>query len=158
MSLTPGVDSYVALAEADAHHAHRGRAEWEAATIPRREAALVTATIHLDASYRWVGALADAGQPLGWPRLAAFDHEDRPLAGIPLRVRQATAELALIALDHDLLPARLERGGRIRAESAGGVSISYAETAPGLPTYPAVDRLLSGLVRPSGTQAEVRRA
>ena len=67
-TLGVGVDSYLDLASADAYWADRHNESWCAATLANREKALREATQYLDATYDWVGELADVNQPLGWPR------------------------------------------------------------------------------------------
>jgi len=149
MTVTVGTDVYLAVAEADAYHAARSASAWDGADTAEKEAALLRATAHLDGRYRWVGLLAELTQPLGWPRIGAYDLEGRLLTGIPERVRHATAELALIALSRPLSPSSLERGGRIASERVGPVELRYAANAPVEPVFPVIDQLLRGLVRGS---------
>lgn len=146
MTVTVGSDVYIDVAEADAHHAALGQPDWAAADLAAREAALLKATSYLDGRYRWVGLLADLGQPLGWPRIGAYDSEGRYLEGIPTRIGRACAELARVALTEDLSPAQ-DRGGRVVAEQVGGISVQYAQDAPAGRSFPKVDMLLKGLVR-----------
>lgn len=156
MTVSVGVDVYIDVAEADTHHAALGQQEWAAADLAAREAALLKATRYLDGRYRWVGLLADLGQPLGWPRIGAYDSEGRYLEGIPAGIARACAELARIALTEDLSPAQ-DRGGRVVSEQVGGISVQYAQDAPAGRTFPKIDMLLKGLVR-GDTAVRVERA
>jgi hypothetical protein len=155
MTVTAGVDVYADLADADAYFAERNVTSWITAAAADREAALLKATAYLDGRYRWIGALADAAQPLGWPRTGAVDAEGRTHSGIPGRVKHACSELAWIALTRDLAPMA-ERGGQVVSEQVGSVSIRYADDASIHRLYPFVDLLLTGLVR-GATAAPVRR-
>lgn len=157
MAVTAGTDVYADLAEADAYFVDRDVAAWPAATVAAREAALRRATAYLDGRYRWVGILAVASQPLGWPRLSAWDSEGRPLDSIPTRLKQACAELALIALGEDLAPPA-ERGGRVLSEQVGPVSLRYAADAPSGRAFPYVDLLLKGLFQEDASGVAVRRS
>ncbi|MDF1791447.1 MAG: hypothetical protein P1U88_06020 [Thalassobaculaceae bacterium] len=155
MTVTAGTDVYADMAEADAYFAARNIGNWADASTAEREAALLRATTYLDGRYSWIGVRADGEQPLGWPRLDAVDAEGRFHRGVPLSVRHACAELALIALSQDLAPLA-ERGGRILSERVGSVELRYADDAPVGRAYPYIDLLLTGLVRTSATAA-VRR-
>lgn len=146
MALTVGTDSYLSLAEADAYWAARDNLDWEAATAADKEKALREATQYLDGRFDWVGDHPGGAQALGWPRLSARDHEGRVLAGIPLKVAEATAELALEALSGRLVAAE-PRGGRTRREKVGPLEVEYQETAPGGRSFGFVTLLLKGLLR-----------
>ncbi|NQW12227.1 MAG: hypothetical protein HQ481_20365 [Alphaproteobacteria bacterium] len=157
MTVTAGIDVYADVADADAYFAARDVAAWPLATVAAREAALRRATAYLDGHYRWIGVLAASSQPLGWPRLSAWDAEGRPLDGIPARVKDACAELALVALTEELAPPA-DRGGRVLAERVGPVSLRYTADAPSGRSFPYVDLVLKGLFREDGAGIAVRRA
>ena len=146
MAVSAGIDVYIDIAGADAYHAAMGQSDWSSAELSAREAALLKATLYLDGRYRWIGALADLTQPLGWPRVGAYDSEGRYITGTPEKLRKACAELARLALTDELAPP-LDRGGRVVSETVGSVSMHYADDAPAGRVYPAVDLLLRGLVR-----------
>ena len=118
------VATYADLAQADAHHAARGRAVWADADAGRRLAALVEATAHIDAFHDFIGQPADAGQPLAWPRVATGIGLDG--VAVPAPVVQACIELALAALDRPL--AEQAAGGAARRLTLGDVAIDYGET------------------------------
>lgn len=159
MALVIGTDAYIDLVFADDYWiTDRNDATWQAASVAERERAILEATQYLDASYDWIGTHpGDQAQVLGWPRLNAVDHEGRAIEGIPLKVQEATAELALEALAGRLL-ASDERGGDIKREKVGGLEVEYLERAPGTRGYPFVDRLLRGLVRRGPNATSLTRA
>ncbi len=157
MTVAVGVDTYISVADADAYFAARGVRAWADAAGTARAAALLRATVYLDGAYRFAGRPADPGQALAWPRTGAADAEGRPVEGVPARVAHACAELALAALSEDLAPPE-PRGGQVLEERVGPLSVRYAPGAPAGRSFPYVDLLLRGLVRPGGANPEVRRA
>ncbi len=159
MSLIKGTNSYMDAAEADAHFAARGVDGWAVASQIARDAALMEATAYIDGTFRFVGCISDAEQPLAWPRVDAVDREGRRHDGlIPDKVARACAELALIALSGPLAPP-LERGGKIRSESVGAMSVAYADDAPPGRLFPYVEIILAPLLDPSaGLSVEVHRS
>lgn len=139
-------NAYVSVAEADAYFALRNNAAWAAAAAADKEAAIVRATDYLDAGYAFRGVRASQTQALAWPRLAAEDDAGRAIAGVPEAVRRACIELALRALDGELLPDA-PRGGRVKSESLGPLSVTYADGAPAGTARAAIDRLLRPVLR-----------
>ena len=158
-------NSYLTVAEADVYWAERDDADWAAASVVAKEAALIAATQYLDASYCWKGRKGSAGQALDWPRRGAVDGEGFSLAGssLPAALTAATAELASETMAERLLPS-LERGGALKREMVKVDVIEeareYFPGAPGNRSFPLVDRLLAGLItgRAGGAGAKLRRA
>lgn len=137
-------ESYLSVAEADAYFAERGGpAAWTGAATADKEAALRYAARWLDGRYRWRGAIFDAEQGLGWPRTGARDDDGRTLAGVPQRLKDAAAELALAHLDEALNAAR---DRETRRERVNGLEVEYAAGAAPARRHPYVDGLLRGLV------------
>lgn len=92
-SIVPGANSYASVAEADARHAMSTSADaWDAFDLPVKEQRLVTATRRLDTMFDWIGQPWHPDQPLGFPRRG---RTMTPLATVPLRLKQATIDLAL---------------------------------------------------------------
>lgn len=141
MALTVGTNAYLTVADADAYHGERGRPAWAAASLAAREAAIVAATDHIDAAYRFVGRRADPVQALSWPRLDAEAVDGRSLDSIPSPVVRATAELALIALDGPLVPVD-ETGGAVIDQKLGSVATRFDPDASPERRFPFVERLL----------------
>lgn len=99
--MTPGVDTYITPAEADAYVAARytpaapQRTRWERLFDDDKAAYLLASCAALEA-LPWAGFAASEGQPLAFPRvpwgagrLAALD------ATVPEAIKNAQAELAL---------------------------------------------------------------
>lgn len=112
-----------------------------------------------------VGAFAggaDGGaQPLSFPRAALYDRSGVAIVGIPLKLKQATAEYAVRAASGTSLfvdptvdasggvvTAKRERVGPIE-EATEYLAGTYASGAP--ISYPAADRLMQDYVKSPGT-------
>lgn len=147
-----GAESYLALAEADAHHAAFGWAGWAAASIQAREAALRRATAAVDGLFagRWLGgkAVPWTVNVLAWPRLDAADPDGAVVVAadaIPYGLKVAVAEGARIELEQ---PGSLaEAGRRLRRFALGPLSIDLGEGADGEIVPPVVALPLAPLLR-----------
>lgn len=92
-AIVPGANSYASVAEADARHAMSTSADvWDALDLPVKEQRLVTATRRLDVMFEWIGQPWHPDQPLGFPRRG---RTMTTLATVPIRLKQATIDLAL---------------------------------------------------------------
>lgn len=140
-----GVDAYASVEEVATYLGARGvSATWDAATSPAQEAAIIEATSFLDTNFKWVGRIVDVDQPLGWPRLCAYDREGRALSDIPTAVKNATAELANIALGGRLSAPQLAAGTPVKRERVGDVEMEY-DGYRADPSYDAVKMILRGI-------------
>jgi len=147
----PNANTYLSVDEADAYHDMRANSAWDEAELPAKEAALVKATEHLDTRYyaRWKGWRRKKDQALEWPRVDVWDESGYIITDIPQRLKDATAEAALRALDEELAPD-YGRESVVKRESVGPVSVEYRGDAPTSRRYPAVEHRLAGLLRPAG--------
>lgn len=129
---TPGAsdaNSYATLAEASGYCAHNlYSADWDAATDPQRESALIMATRLIDSDkWPWLGSAASDSQSLGWPRVGMISPNGFPIPNnvIPQRLKDATAEFArqLFGSDRqqDNDPVRLG----LHTVRAGQVSLGF---------------------------------
>jgi hypothetical protein len=136
-------NAYTSVEEANLYHKDRGNSAWVGASS-QKQIAIVKATSYLEASYRWTtGDKLLPEQKLSWPRMGAYDRDGYSIEWdeVPDAVKEATAELALIALTTPLLPSY----SRItRSEQIGPISITYADDAVGT-RYPMVDGILRNL-------------
>lgn len=153
MAIIVGTDSYASVSEADLYWANRANSTWSAASVADKEKGLRFATEYIDGSYdgRWIGEHpGSASQVLAWPRNGAIDSEGRIVTGIPQRVADATARLALDALT-DFLSAAEDRAGRISRTAVGPLEVSYFRDAPGGTQFPYLDLILKPLLSDAGT-------
>lgn len=147
-----GVDAYVSVDEVTNYLTARGQqTAWAAATDAQKQAAIIEATSFLDAAFSWVGKLADRDQPLGWPRVCAYDREGRVLEDTPIPVKNACCELANLALGGRLMPMSLSTGGAaIKRERIGDVEVEY-DTQRFEGSYDYVRMILRGIGTLSGS-------
>lgn len=137
-------DAYASIATVDAYATARGLTAWTGVDAVK-EAAIREATVYLDASYSWKGAIELETQALSWPREGVTDKEGREVTGLPQRVVDACCELAVMKLSAALVTSRTE--AEIASVSAGSVSVTYAQgnRVSEAERFSWVDRLLTGL-------------
>lgn len=148
-------ESYVSVAEASAYHAARGNAAWAAlASDTVREQLLRKATDYMLQYYRsmWKGLRSTVTQALDWPRANVELSDMGTYYGygaivannvVPLEIRTACADLALIAATDELAP---NIGQLVRREKIGPIETEYAENAPAYTIYRAVAMKLAPYV------------
>lgn len=137
-------DAYASIATVDAYATARALTAWTG-TDAVKEAAIREATVYLDTSYAWKGAIEVETQALAWPREGVLDKEGREVTGLPQRVIDACCELAVMKLSAALVTSRSE--AEVQSMTAGSVSITYARgnrVSEG-ERFAWVDRLLTGL-------------
>jgi len=123
--------SYVSVADADTYHtSHGDPAAWSGATTAVKQAALMAATVYMDATFSWLGAISEDGQALGWPRDGVVDREGREIDSdiVPQKVQDACAYLALQHIN-SALDATFARGDDIKRQKVGPLEIEYADFA-----------------------------
>jgi hypothetical protein len=149
MALVVGTNTFIALADADTYHSDRGNASWAAATETDRQSALIKATDYITDHYSWKGLKTVSSQGLAWPRTGATDEDGYELSSdvIPEAVKRATSELALLIIGGESLTAKRERGGNVKREKIGPLETEYMDSATPGDTYPAIDRLVRGLIQ-----------
>lgn len=133
---------YGTLVAADAYHAARGNAAWEALADPAKTIALVRGTDYIDQMYRvrlksgrWVpyfsGYKTASSQANEFPRNALVDYEGNewPDSSTPEAIEHATYEAALreAANPGSLMPdyTPTETLGVVTQETVGPVTVKY---------------------------------
>lgn len=151
---------YGSLADADAYHDARGRADvWSSRSVDDRLAALIRAADYVDAVYesRFAGQRTDPEQDRAWPRRDAGVLYGAPISpdAVPRPVEIAAYEVALreIMSPGSLLVAA-SIGAAIQSESIdGAVSVTY-RAARSVDDYVvrvlAAERVLAPLLAPAG--------
>jgi hypothetical protein len=146
-------ESYASIASADAYLTLFGTPDsWTAATTGEKEIALRKATRYLEATYagEWPGCVKSRDQALSWPRWGAERSDGVCIDSsvVPTAIVQATAYMAAVSLDEDILPDTT--GGGISSESlkAGPIekSVTYLGEKPVFKQYSTVEGLLAMLV------------
>lgn len=154
-------NSYITVDEFKNYHKDRGN-EITVGTGDIQKA-IVKATDYLDTRFRYVGERLNRPQATEWPRLNAFDIDETLINGIPIEVKEATAEYGLQALNGDLYitPTQEATGQTLRREenqvTVDGVKRAKeffrgANTGFHLPKVPVADQKLRarGLIRVGG--------
>ena len=175
---TPGAadaDSFASYAEYVAYCTARGITPSIEATA---ELELRKAASYLVNQYRdkWIGIRANETQSLPWPRVEGFrgyaggviqplldsDGFEIPYDSVPLQIKNAQIEVALLIKGGVNMEPRLERGGMIKSigKSVGPLrkDITYMDGAPSVDRFLAIEGLLRGLVTsvPGSTSGNVR--
>ena len=143
----PNSESYISVLFADEYHAKRGNAAWTALDSAAKEAFLRRGTEYIDAVYTFKGHRLTDAQALAWPR---------DVAGVPVAVQRATAELALRSINGDLIP---DAGPQVKSETVGPISVTYMDGAANFTSFSAVNSMLASLLDGSAYgQAKVVRS
>lgn len=170
--ITLGIDTLIALDDADAYFAGRLRGSaWEDATDTDCEKALIMASSMLSRE-RYEGYPTDAEQPLAWPRKAVPRLERdicvRVDAGIvsptavyysdgtiPTPIQHATGELALVLLKEDLTADSVRRARFASSRQVGDLKITFRADIGDVLYLPGV---VVDLIRPFLKPGERRSA
>lgn len=162
-TIVANAESYVSAATADAYFDGKQNAAWAALGDDDKEAALRKAIDYMQGAYRmrWQGYRMEALQALDWPRSYVpipdsnlFGLVYVPQTTIPLEVKKAQMELALIATTNDLAPP-LERN--TLQETVGPLTTTYDPHSAEYTRYRGVDMLLSVYLMGSGAMAKLSR-
>lgn len=140
-------EAYLSAADFAAYWAKRNVdvTDFDAEVI---DAALLQATQFIDVSFDWAGDALTAAQRLEWPR-SGITWRGHAVSGVPQPVRDACAELARRALAEPLMPD-VDRSNRIKSESVGPVSVTYADDAPETKAFRVVERMLAPFTKGRG--------
>ena len=150
-------NSYVSQSEASAYFAGRlGVSEWTSATSSEKDAALMMATVRLEAEY-YAGLRVYADQRLQWPRIGTYDRDgiQHSSSSIPLIVQQATFEYALALLRE---PTLLDDTGLNAFANVKMGSLDVTPRSVSATTLPALVKQLIAPVRLGGMSTPVARA
>lgn len=151
-----GANAYASAADFRTYHGDRGT-DVTSHTDDAIQKAIVKATDYMDGRWRFRGDKLRLEQRTAWPRSLPEDDDQFFRTGIPVEVKEACFEYALIALSGELnpTPTRDAAGQGIQSKSSTVGPISESVTYVGggsyqFPKYPKADRKLKGLVEQSG--------
>lgn len=157
-------ESYISAADAVTYatNIYGASDTFVVASLTVQEIALRRAAQTLDAIYseRWKGIRIKGGQGLDWPRSSIFDDDGFAVASnsVPQGVQRAQVELAR-RLNAGTDPLSDEkRGGAVRRQTVGPISIEYMDRASAGVEIPVVERLLADFIAGSEAIAMVARA
>lgn len=154
-----GANAYISVADLKAYHADRGN-EVDG-TDEEIQQAIVRATDYMDGRWRFRGEKLNSQQRTAWPRTFPQDDDQLTLVGIPVQVKEACAEYALLVRQGVILdpnPTRDVSGQTVqsKSEQVGPIASSVTFISGGgttRPEYPIPDMKLRGLVQTGGTLA-----
>lgn len=146
-------ESYISVVDADAYiAAYKGAdSTWDAATEATKEIAARVATQYLDGLYDWIGEKETSTQALDWPRVNAEDETGTLIAGVPLAVEQATAEVMFLNVGGTSLTNNTTKASDTKREKVDVIEVEYFERASSQPSFPVVSRLLADVTYQSGS-------
>lgn len=155
-TIVAGANGYITLAELRAYWADRNVSFSQVDEV--LEAAVVTATQHIDLNNNFKGEVTDRNQSLQWPRVGATDRNGYPISGdeMPIALKNATAEYAKRVTDGTALApdTSADEGTIKRKRSKVDViekEVEYDEDSAGIVSFPAADNWLRGLTTSGGS-------
>ena len=140
----PDAESYLSVADFRTYCEARGLTVDGDDTVAEQK--LRIATGYIDTVRRYKGSRLQVSQSLEFPRDSLTDFGGLPVTGVPARVKNACAELAYKAFSEDLY-TDLDRGGMVKSQSVGPISVTYADGAPAGKQFVSAMKLLDPYVR-----------
>lgn len=141
-------DSYVSVADFKTYCLNRGLSI-AGSSDDILEQKLRLATDYIDSKWRYSGERLEDDQSTEFPRSSLVDWSNKTITGVPKRVKDACCDMAHAAIADANLFQTLDRGGRIKSESVGPISVTYADDAPAGKVYEAAMAKLSPYIRDS---------
>jgi hypothetical protein len=169
-------ESFASVAEYDAYLLARGITNTEATGTKENNLRVGASYLVNQYRTRWVGIASTQTQALPWPRsdgyrtlLRAFTYPlldvegfQIDMANVPVQIKNANIEAALLAKGGTTLEPTLVRGGQIKSigKTVGPLrkDITYMDGAPAVDRYTVIEGLLRGLVTstPGSSSGNVR--
>lgn len=138
-------ETYLSVADFKAYCDARGYAySGNSDSVIEQKLRLAAAYIDTFARFKAVRLVSD--QALEFPRSGLVDWSGITVTGVPKRVKDACAELAFKALSENLY-SDADRGGMVKSESVGPISVTYADGAPAQKLFSSAVNLLKPYLR-----------
>jgi hypothetical protein len=138
-------ESYISVAQYKAYADGRGY-DHSALSDTQIEQKLREGAQFVDTIGRFKGVQLVSTQALEWPRSGCIDWSGNTVSGVPKRVKDAQAE-ATYKAQSGALYTDADRGGMIKSESVGPISVTYMDGAPATKLFTAVMNLLKPYFR-----------
>jgi hypothetical protein len=144
-------DSLASVEFADTYHADRGNTAWAGFDLARKEQLLRRATDYIRYTFgaAFVGSKASTSQSMPFPRIIDYVN-----VGNPVEVQEATAELALVANDTDLLAKTTSVAKK--SVKVGSISVEYDNANFTGPRFVAATTRLAAYVGRGFSQVTAR--
>lgn len=153
-------NSYVSVEFADDYFSARGVSEWTDLETEVKEQSLIKATDYIDSIFQWYGKKEFENQALRFPRVNIRDYEGAEIKGIPLCLKQAVCEAAMIVSNGTELFQTKDENGDVVSETITTLSFTYAkndssEKTSSTTLYDSINTKLRGLFRESSSRGVV---
>lgn len=152
-------ETLISVEDTDAYFLKRGDTIWSSiATVTEKEQLLRNASDYILGTYgsRWSGIRLLSTQALDWPRAGVVSNGWLVESDIvPLIVANASAELALKAVNGDLL---LDTEQSVKEEKIGPIETVYNDFSSSEKKYTQIDRILSSFFSSSGLTVNLIRS
>ena len=149
--LITDAESYISVAELDAYWTKRGNTTFVALSEAEKEILLIKATDYVEQVYfgKWLGDRYSDTQNTEYPRTIDYLN-----VGIPTRLKNACAELALKANSGELL---IDIAQRVVKKKVAVIETTYSEYSDQLTQYTNVYNLLSPYLESTGNSVKVTK-
>ena len=141
-------NSYVDVTFADDYFSARGVTAWSTLTTTVKEQLLIKATDFIDNIFQWNGKKQFDTQALRFPRVNIKDYEGLDITGVPVCLKQAVCDAAMLSNSGELFQTS-EANGDVVSEKIGELSFTYAksskETVTSSTLYDSINTKLRGL-------------
>lgn len=139
-------DSYVSVAEFRSYATARGIEAVGDLTDDEAEQKLRSGFDYVNSQWAYKSAPKSNDQAGEFPRIDLSDGMGRVFNVVPPRVKQAQMAAAVEAISGSLF-VTADRGGRVKSESIGPISVTYEDGAPVGKVISEVERLLRPFVK-----------
>ena len=142
-------NSYVSVVFADDYFSARGVSEWENLEEAQKEQCLIRATDYIDNIFQWCGKKEFENQALRFPRVELRDYEGAEVSGIPVCLKQAVCDAALVGMSGELFQTS-EVNGDVVSENITSLAFTYSKserTVTSRTLYDSINTKLRGLYR-----------
>lgn len=145
-------NSYVSVEFSDDYFSARGVSAWADLETEVKEQSLIKATDYIDSIFQWYGKKEFETQSLRFPRVNIRDYEGAEIKGIPLCLKQAVCDAAILGSSGTELFQTKNENGRVVSENITSLSFTYANDVDSEKTtsrtlYDSINTKLRGLFR-----------
>lgn len=144
-------NSYISVNDATVYFSVRGITSWSELTQDKQEIALIKATDYLDNAFDWNGKKKTQEQALKFPRENLVDSDGYKVEGIPLNLKYAECECAILIATGTELFQVLETNGAVTSEKIGELAFTYdvSQKIKDSSVYESINTRLRGLYKDS---------
>ena len=144
-------NSYASVEFADDYFSARGVSEWDDLETEVKEQSLIKATDFIDNVYQWYGKKEFDNQALRFPRVSIRDYEGAEIKGIPLCLKQAVCDAAVLVSSGTELFETASENGDVVSENITSLAFTYANNGSRSTTsttlYDSINTKLRGMFK-----------